>query len=82
LRISLEDYNFYVDDSTKEYEVNFNPHITIAIDLDEHSREEAEKYFIQDYGFDGVIGELVLATVKDQSIEERKNPNNQKIFVL
>ncbi len=82
LRLALKDYNFYVDDSTKEYEVNFNPHITIATDLDEHSKEEAEKYFISDYKFDGVIGELVLATVKDQSIEERKNPSNQKIFPL
>ena len=82
LGLSLKDYNFYVDDSTKEYEINFNPHITIAIDLDEHSREEAEKYFVSDYRFEGVIGELVLAIVKDQSIEERKNVNNQKIFIL
>ena len=85
LRLVLKDYNFYVDNSSKEYEINFNPHITIAIDLDELAKEEAEKYFITDHGFEGVIGvigELVLVMVKDQSIEERTNPNNKKIFIL
>src|SRR3989344_729021 len=27
LKLALKDYNFYVDNSAKEYEVNFNPHI-------------------------------------------------------
>ena len=82
LVLSLKDYNFYVDNFNKEYEINFNPHITISIDLDEFAREEAEKYFILDHRFEGVIGELVLVTVKDQSIEEKTNPNNQNIFIL
>lgn len=82
LRVAFKDYDFYVDDSNKEYEVNFNPHITVATDLDEHAKGEAEKYFIPDYLFEGVLGELVSVVVKDQTIEERKNINNQKTFTL
>jgi len=80
LRSALKDYCAYVDDTTKEYEANFKPHITIAIDLDNRAKEEAERYFISDYRFEGLLGELVLSVVKDKSLEERNNANNIKIF--
>ncbi|MDO8658697.1 MAG: 2'-5' RNA ligase family protein [Candidatus Levybacteria bacterium] len=80
LRMTLGDYNLYVDVANKEYEIDFKPHITIATNLDEQTKEEAEKYFTSDYGCEGLIGELVLPIVKDTSIEERTNVNNLKFF--
>ncbi|MEK9158149.1 MAG: 2'-5' RNA ligase family protein [Patescibacteria group bacterium] len=82
LKSALKDWDLFVDNVTKEYEINFKPHITIAVNLDGHMKEEAGKYFIEDYRFEGVLEELVLPLVKDQSLEERKNIDNQKIFKL
>ena len=82
LRLALMDYNLCVDDANKEYEINFKPHITIATNLDENSKEEAEKYFDSDYEYEGLIGELILPMVKDTSIEERTDVNNLRIFKL
>lgn len=82
LRESLENYSEYVDASTKEYEINFKPHITIAVNLDVSTKEEAEKYFVSDYMCEGLIETLVLPIVKDTSIEERTNTNNLRIFQL
>ncbi|OGM98465.1 MAG: hypothetical protein A2915_00685 [Candidatus Yanofskybacteria bacterium RIFCSPLOWO2_01_FULL_41_34] len=82
LKKVLKDYSTYVDDSTKEYEIDFKPHITIAINLDESTKEEAEKYFISDYECQGEMESLVLPIVKNTSIEERKDSNNLRIFKL
>jgi 2'-5' RNA ligase len=82
LRISLEKYDTFVDEAHKEYEINFRPHITIAIDLDEKTKEEALQYFATPYKLEGIIEELVLPVVKDQSIEERTDTKNQNIFKL
>lgn len=82
LQAALKDYTEYLDDSTKEYEVNFKPHITIAINLDAATKEEAEKYFASDYKFEGLLEALVLPIVKDTSIEERNDTNNLRSFKL
>ncbi|MBI2064960.1 MAG: 2'-5' RNA ligase family protein [Candidatus Yanofskybacteria bacterium] len=82
LRATLEDCNAYLDNSNKEYEIDFKPHITIATDLDNSRKEEAEKYFVSDYKCVGLIEELVMPIVKNTSIEERTDVNNLRIFKL
>lgn len=82
LKEALKDYNQYLKEITKEYENNFKPHITVADDLDEEKKKEAEKYFAGDYEIEGVIEGLILPTVKDASFGERTNPNNLKLFRL
>src|SRR3989338_279157 len=82
LILALRDHDLYVDDANKEYEINFKPHITIATNLNDYAKEEAEKYFTLDYELEGLMGELVLPIVKDTSIEERTDINNLTVFKL
>ena len=82
LMLTLRDYNLYVDDANRWYEIDFKPHITIEINLDEKKKEKAEKYFTSDYECDGLIGELVMPIVKDVSIEERTDVKNLRVFGL
>ena len=77
----LKNYNNYVGEHHKEYEVNFKPHITVAA-VDETLKVEALKYFSSSFKFEGVLEELVLPIVKNQSIAERTNTNNQNTFKL
>ncbi|MEI6296715.1 MAG: 2'-5' RNA ligase family protein [bacterium] len=82
LQTKLTEFNNYVDKITIGYENNFKPHITIAVNLDDKRKDEAEKYFNSDYTCIGYFDELILAVVKDQSIEERTNLNNKTAFKL
>jgi 2'-5' RNA ligase len=80
LRSVLMDYVEYVDDSTREYETNFKPHITIAVNLDSQAKETAEKYFNPDFRFEVSLDELVLSVVTGQSIEERNHGDNKMLM--
>ena len=82
LREALKTYDTYLEDFAKEYEIDFKPHITIATNLDEHTKEEAEKYFTSEYKCEGLVEALVLPIVRDTSIEERMDVNNLKVFKL
>lgn len=82
LKLALKDHSEYVDNVTEEYEINFKPHLTIAVNLDEQKREEAAEYFTAGYEFEGQFGNLVLLIVNDQSAEERNNEKNMTIFTF
>lgn len=79
LRAAFHGYTQYFDESTKEYEGNFIPHITIAANVSGEVKEEAEKYITEDCECVGVIESLVLPVVNDVSLEERCNPVNQRV---
>lgn len=77
----LSKYNQYCDMNTIDYEQNFNPHLTIAdqIELDKDSR----KIFAQEpFILKGVIQDLVLAVVNDQTVSEIENPDNWIVMDL
>lgn len=71
----LSKYNQYCDESTIDYERNFNPHLTIAdqIELDE---EERKRFAQEPFTLKGVIQDLVFAVVNDQTVSEIENPDN------
>lgn len=79
---ALSEYDSYVEDVTMVYESDFKPHITVAINLSEHDKEKAARYFIDDYRIVGRLEDLVLPIVKNQSVEERNNVHNKRIFAL
>lgn len=80
LRAAFKGYAQYVDASAREYEESFIPHITIAANVTAEVKEEAEKYITDDRECVGVIESLVLPVVNDVSLEERRNPINQRVY--
>lgn len=82
LREDLKIFNEYVDRITKEYEINFRPHITIGRNINKKNLEEAKSYFKSGYTTGALINELVLPIVKSNNIEEAQDPNNLTIYKL
>jgi 2'-5' RNA ligase len=82
LREILKDNIDYVEKATVEYEENFRPHITIGTNISEDLLNEAKSYFQSEFQVTGELTDLVLPIVKDTSIEERGNKDNQIIFDL
>ncbi len=64
------------------YEKQFEPHITIARDLDEARFAEASKELEQSYIFEAKIDKIILTVVDNFNPEEANNPNNQTIYML
>ena len=81
IRTALKEYSNYRKQIQKEYETNFKPHLTIAMDL-------ADKFddAVRDIGKDtkcvGEITEIILSCVKENTVEEAKNPKNLTIYKL
>ena len=82
LLVSLQDFQQYCDDATRDYETRFRVHITIGANIDSSRKDEAERYFMSDYGCEGEVTNLVLPFVKNISIEETENPQNLTVFAL
>lgn len=82
LEVLVRDSYPLVKESHRAYEINFRPHLTIAADLSQSQKQEAEKCFTHEYRLEGTLDELVLPIVKDQSMEERTNPGNLNTFKL
>ena len=78
----LKDYDKYTDGSTKEYEMDFRPHITIAEDIDANKKFEVEKLLSSSVACEGIINNLALPIVKDTSKEERENAENITLYQL
>ena len=77
---ALKDFNNYCDESMKEYELNFKPHLTIANRISLDAKEEIAKLISENFVLDGSITDLVLPIVKDRSVEESEDPNNWIVF--
>jgi 2'-5' RNA ligase len=82
LKEYLKDFGDYVDPTKEQYEINFQPHITIGCDVPENLLGEAKSYFQPNDSVDGIMNEMVLAIVKEQTVEESLNPENLTIFNL
>jgi GrpB-like predicted nucleotidyltransferase (UPF0157 family)/2'-5' RNA ligase len=80
LKEYLKDFGNYVEPTKEKYEIDFKPHITIGVDVAEDLVEEAKSYFQPNDSVSGVMNEMVLAVVKEQTVEESLNPDNLTIF--
>lgn len=78
----LKDYQNYCKLETKEYEGNFVPHLTIAMDLKKGSYQKALQNIPNKFKMFGEIKKVILSVVNKNSPEESKNPNNLRIFNL
>ncbi|MDD3481009.1 MAG: hypothetical protein PHW75_02175 [Patescibacteria group bacterium] len=68
----LNEYTDYCDPITEQYEVNFEPHITIGVDLDNQRYERALTELPPDISIKGEVAEVVLvvANPEDKKVEE------------
>ncbi|EKD56057.1 MAG: hypothetical protein ACD_58C00306G0006 [uncultured bacterium] len=78
----LTDYNEYVKSKYQDYEKNFKPHITVAMDLKEAQFCKAKQDFKDDFQCIGAVEEIVLSVVKEITPSESKNPDNLTIYNL
>ena len=79
---SLDGYDNFYEEETREYEKNFNPHITIASDLNKKEYLSIKENVKQGFVCKGFIQDVTLAIVKDVSLKEAKNPKNLTMFRL
>lgn len=80
LRDVLSDFESYVDDETKNYEVDFKPHITIGRDIADQDLLDVENYFESEYIIKGDIAQMVLPVVNDATIKEVTNSKNLTVY--
>ncbi|MFZ2523318.1 MAG: 2'-5' RNA ligase family protein [Minisyncoccia bacterium] len=79
---ALGEYKKYFKEKYKKYEEPFIPHITIGRVLDEKAYAEASEVLKQDYTCEGVVSEVVLAVVQNNTVDEVNDPNNQTVYKL
>jgi 2'-5' RNA ligase len=76
LMAALREFDEYCNEITKEYELNFRPHLTVADKIDSGSKEGVSARIPEMDSLEGNITDLVLAVVSEQTIAESENPNN------
>ncbi len=79
---ALSAYADYVRPHHQRYEENFDPHITIARDLSEPQHAAASAYLKDGCVCEGVIREVVLIIVNEDTAAEGSNPANQTVYCL
>ena len=77
---ALKNFSSYCNETTKEYEGNFKPHLIIANQITSSAKEEVSKLILENPILEGSVVDLVLAVVNEQTISESENPNNWVIF--
>ena len=78
----MSDYTEFFKPKLEEYEINFEPHITVAMDLNQTQFDKAKKDFKDNFQCMGVVDEIILSVVKEITLEESKNPDNLTIYKL
>lgn len=78
----LVNYKNYKEPETKAYEDNFKPHITIARQLNGNKFSQAKTDLKNDYTCEGVITEIVLSVIKEDTLQESNNPENLTVYRL
>ncbi len=73
----LKDFDHYCDPVTKEYEVNFRPHMTVADCLENGAK--VENLLAEDNHCEAIIVDLVMPVVKDRSRGESEDVRNFNI---
>ena len=79
---ALASYSNYYKPYYREYEINFQPHITIARDLDKPRYQEALQTLDRDYSCVGQVNEIKLIVVQNFGPTEANMPSNQTIYHL
>lgn len=79
---TLEAYKDYVYQESKEWEENFNPHITLAADLSPTEYTSAQKELGPDHLCKGVIHDVALIIVDKMTPIEADKPENQTIYPI
>lgn len=82
IRETLRGYENYLKPMYEQFEKNFQPHITIARELDENSLAQALREIQDDYYCEGIISELVFLVVSEKNVEQANDPSNQTIYQL
>lgn len=75
-------YGKHISKKHKKFEINFNPHITIARHLNQEQLIDAKNELKEDIHCKAKIKQLVLTTAKQDSFEEWSNLNNKTYFSL
>lgn len=78
----LSEYSSYVDPVMEDYEKKFKPHITIGDNIPEEHYQESLKFLERGYECEGIISEVVLAIIKNQTLEEITSPANKTLYKL
>ena len=81
IRSALSAYKNYIEPALEEYENNFQPHLTITGDVGDKF-DEALNDVERDTKCVGEINEIILSCVKENTLEEAKNPKNLTIYQL
>ena len=67
---ALRSYNNFVKPESKNWEEDFNPHITLTDDLDAEKLEQAKLDIKEDVRCEAVIEEIVLTVAQDMTSAE------------
>ena len=78
----LAQYDRYIKPDHRQYEKDFDPHITIGRHLSDEQYREASVLLDKGCACTGMIDEVVFAVVKDDTVEEGMNPANHTVYRL
>jgi len=70
LRLAFSEYNNYKEEYRKEYEDNFQPHLTLVDRISPTTYTESLKYFTDDFFCEGIIKHFVLIIVNELTKEK------------
>lgn len=79
---ALSQHKKYVSPESRTWEEHFNPHITIAADLNPTRYAQALKEIKEDYTCTGTIQNISLIIVDKMIPSEADRPENQTIYPL
>jgi len=78
----LDEYTDFIEPELEEYQNNFQPHITIAMDLNNQQLIEAQNEIVGDIFCEGVIKDVTLSVVNEITPKETNNPDNKTLYKL
>src|SRR5262249_694800 len=72
---SLSGYKNYVVEETRSYEENFNPHITIATNLNKEEFESAKNDLRDNFNVHAKLNKVILTVIYDFKGKTEKREN-------
>jgi 2'-5' RNA ligase len=79
---ALGSYRQYCKAESEQWEQNFHPHITIARNLPDDQLLLAERDLGSDLRCQGIIKNVVLTIVKEDTPEEARKPENRTVYAV
>jgi len=80
IRTELKDFSRYLNPHSIEHESSFEPHITIARELNEAQFKLATDLLEEDYVCNGEVNEIVISCVSEINPTKASDPTNLTIF--